>query len=241
MSGARRVVIADRAALIAEFVAAVDSAVSDATPRGAFSMAVPGGSAAEQLLPALAHANLPWNYVHLFWCDERGVPADDADSNAGLLMRLWKRTPALAHAQLHPMPATDPDRASAAARYARELESICGSPPTLDMVLLGVGEDGHVASLFPGRAYRGGDVSVVAVSDAPKPPPERMSLTFSVLSRARAVIVAAFGTSKAAVMSSALAGTTNTPVARVLHEAPSALVLLDRDAGALIDTHLESR
>jgi 6-phosphogluconolactonase len=133
------------------------------------------------------------------------------------------------------MPADAVKLEMAAATYARELEAACGSPPVLDLVLLGVGEDGHVASLFPGQA--GADEtarSVIAVENAPGALPRRMSLTIPVLVAARSVVVATFGSTKAEAMRGAISGDVDTPVGRVLRDAANVRVLLDGEAAALL-------
>jgi 6-phosphogluconolactonase len=121
---------------------------------------------------------------------------------------------------------------------------IAGDPPFIDFVLAGVGDDGHVASIFSNRpldqadsSRRSGEAAkadrpVIPIYDAPKPPARRLTLTLPVLARAGSVVVAAFGASKAAVMQGALHDSSAvTPIAELLRSAPSSLVLLDRAAG----------
>jgi 6-phosphogluconolactonase len=110
------------------------------------------------------------------------------------------------------------------------LKSIAGDPPHLDLALVGVGEDGHVASIFKNRAAHHDPVE--PVYDAPKPPARRLTLTLPVLAGAGLVVVAAFGSSKADVMRAALSRSDAvTPIAELLRRADSPLVLLDPDAG----------
>jgi 6-phosphogluconolactonase len=138
-----------------------------------------------------------------------------------------------------------PDLDQAARRATDELKSIAGDPPHLDLAIVGVGDDGHVASIFGGapaearsvKADIGGlqrrqDQPVIAIYDSPKPPPRRLTLTLPVLAGAGLVIVAAFGASKAEAISQALQDSESaTPVAELLRRAGSSLVLLDRAAG----------
>jgi len=137
-----------------------------------------------------------------------------------------------------------PELEQAARRASDELKSVAGDPPRLDLALVGVGEDGHVASIFPGlpadlsAEARSAKVDarapvdpVVAVHDAPKPPPRRLTMTLPVLADAGIVVVAAFGAAKAEAMRDAIGASVRTPVARLLRDARSSLVLLDREAG----------
>jgi 6-phosphogluconolactonase len=211
---------------------AVEAAARSAlAARRVFTLALPGGSVARAFLPALSRARLDWSRVHVFWADERAVPLDDPESNAGLARSLGflDRVP---EASVHPMPATEPDLHAAAARYESILMETAGRPAVLDTVLLGVGPDGHVASLFPGHPLlaetrRG----VGAVLDAPKPPPRRLSLTLPVLTAARSVLVAAFGAEKAAVVREARERRdADSPLARVLRDAAQVRLLLDPEA-----------
>ncbi len=206
--------------------------------RGRFTIAVPGGSVATAFLPRLAAEAIPWERTHVFWVDERAVAPDDADSNAGLLERLWRGTPALACAHRHPVPGDAPDLTLAASRYASLLEQVAGVPPSLDLVLLGVGGDGHVASLFPGRAALDERVRlVVPVTDAPKPPPRRLTITLPVIEAARVTCIAAFGAAKAPAIGAGIgASATGSPLARALRVAREAWVFVDpAAAGELSD------
>lgn len=150
-----------------------------------------------------------WTRVHFWWGDERFVPAEDSGRNAvqahaAMLSRL-----AVDPERVHRSPATDtaPDVASAAEQYAQELES--QAPARFDLVMLSLGPDGHIASLFPRHAALKADADhwTVAVTDSPKPPPERVSLTLGALSRTDEVWLMATGSDKAeAVARSRAAG-----------------------------------
>ena len=129
------------------------------------------------------------------------------------------------------MHADGPDLKAAAVAYGEELVRVLGKTPRLDLLLLGVGPDGHVASLFPGHSAR----LALPIVDAPKPPPRRLTLTLPMLTSAERVIVMALGESKAAVMPEALRPKdAQLPVSLVLRRAQRPLVLLDEEAGARV-------
>jgi 6-phosphogluconolactonase len=200
--------------------------------RGKFTIAIPGGSVASTFFPHLAQLSFDWSRTEFFWTDERGVSPGDPESNYGMARSLWLDPAGVPDAQIHRMPADRPDLETAAREYGDELNRIAGDPPVLDYVLLGVGEDGHVASLFPGHPAASNAQAIVAVvTDAPKPPPRRMTLTLPVLTSARRSVVAALGKSKAAALRDGLEGhDAGLPIAAVLHRSARLLLLLDPDA-----------
>ena len=130
------------------------------------------------------------------------------------------------------MRADDDDKDAAARAYESILVEHAGSPPALDVALLGVGPDGHVCSLFPGHRLLQEEIRLVApISDSPKPPPQRLTLTLPALAAARLLVVAVFGAAKARVMREALEDpASRLPVALVLRGATQALLLLDPPA-----------
>jgi 6-phosphogluconolactonase len=203
--------------------------------REKFIVALPGGSVATAFFPTLAALAIDWRRVEIFWIDERAVPPDHPDSNFALTSKLLLEPAHVPAARVHRMYGELPDLAQAARRATDDLKLIAGDPPFIDFVLAGVGEDGHVASIFNDVRRAGLALEtrpVIPVYDAPKPPSRRLTLALPVLARAGLVVVAALGASKAAAMRGALHDTgVNTPVAELLRSASSSLVLLDRDAG----------
>jgi 6-phosphogluconolactonase len=197
--------------------------------RRLFAMALPGGSVADAFFPRLAQLPLDWSRTLFFWGDERAVPASDHESNYGKARALWLEPAEVPAASVHPMPAYAADLDGTAAAYADEMVHVLGTPPRLDLVLLGVGPDGHVCSLFPGhRLLREERLWVAALEDSPKPPPRRLTLTLPTLAAADLVIVAAVGHSKAAAVRAALHDAESAlPVALVVRRARRALFLLD--------------
>jgi 6-phosphogluconolactonase len=204
--------------------------------RGLFAMALPGGSVGVHGFPVLATVLFDWDITHIFWADERAVPASSPDSNFGLADSLWLRKSGATPSSIHPMNADSPYLSVAAAAYGDELVRVLGKTPRLDLVLLGVGPDGHVASLFPGHAALSEEHQLaMPIVDAPKPPPRRLTLTLPMLTSAERVVVMALGESKAAVMQEALERKDSSlPVSLVLRRASRPLVLLDEEAGARV-------
>jgi len=195
--------------------------------RGQFVLALSGGSVASAFLPVIATLDVDWTRVHVFWIDERAVPPDHSDSNYRLAAILLVEPARIPQSHVHRLLGELADLEQAARTAVHELQSVAGNPPRLDLALVGVGEDGHVASIF--------DLSfpssppVIAVYDSPKPPPRRLTMTLPLLADARQVIVAGFGPAKAEVIRHALDDAhARTPVAELLRRASSAMVLLDR-------------
>lgn len=189
--------VARGAAILAEWLRAL---AAEAPERSApvapreLRLAISGGSALEVVLRAAPLAGPLWSRVALTWVDERCVPLSDPESNRGEAMRRGLPTPA----RVVPLLEDDETPEVALARYAKcHAEELGGG---LDLVLLGLGPDGHVASLFPGRSgpgRSGAEAGVVAfVPDSPKPPARRLTLTRSALARARRTLLFATGERK---------------------------------------------
>jgi len=195
--------------------------------RGRFSVAVSGGHTPWEMLRALAGEDVPWGGVHVLQVDERVAPAGHPDRNLTHLREsLLARAP-LRPEQVHAMPVEEEDLAAAAARYARTLREIAGSPPMLDLVHLGLGPDGHTASLVPGDP-------VLDVTDADVAPTgvyqgrRRLTLTYPVLDGARRVLWVVTGAEKVGMLARLRAGDGSIPAGRVRRD--QAMVLADRAA-----------
>src|SRR5215470_7741922 len=197
--------------------------------RGRFVVAVSGGHTPWLMLRALADEDLPWDGVHLFQVDERVAPAGDPDRNwTHLRESLLDRAP-LRPEQAHAMPVESPDLGDAAASYARLLGQVAGQPPVLDLVHLGLGPDGHTASLVPGDPVldvTDTDVALTGVYQGRR----RMTLTYPVLNRARRVLWVVTGSERVGMFRRLSAGDPSIPAGRVRQD--RALVLADRAAAA---------
>ena len=173
------------------------------------SLALSGGGTPGPAYRALADMKLPWERVDVFFVDERFVPPDHAESNYRLVEDTLLKPLRLPSSQVFRMEGEREDRDAAARDYEAKL------PPVLDVVLLGMGPDGHTASLFPGHpALEERERRVLSVV-GPKPPPWRMTLTLPVLLSARAVLNLVAGAGKADAVRRALAGDVSLPAARV--------------------------
>jgi 6-phosphogluconolactonase len=223
--------------------------------RGRAALALTAGSIMEQVWATMAGTpsrdSVDWSRVDVFWADERYVPADSRDRNDGPANRLLFSHPPFKAARLFPMPASDGDYGTlddAAAGYAEQLAAARRPDdpdllPHFDVLLLGVGPDGHCASLFPGHpsAY---DESgpVIAVRNSPKPPPLRISLSFAGLAAANEIWFVVSGAGKARAVALALSGAGRVQV-------PSAgprgrlrtLWLVDREAAAGLPRNPDGR
>lgn len=194
-----------------------------------YACALTGGASAIVFLGALKAAKVEWAKVSLFWGDERAVPPDHPDSNYGLARHLLL-APLGAHGpRAYRMPADHVDLRSAVMQYDQLLvQELRGG--ALDLAILGVGEDGHVCSLFPGhRALLADAQRVVAVEDSPKPPPRRLTLTMSFLLQSRRLWLLALGPRKLAVLQAAIARTRNsTPLDLLLRRGKHVTVFTDQ-------------
>ena len=195
--------------------------------RGSFVMAVSGGRTPWLMLRDLAQEEVPWNSVHVVQVDERVAPAGDADRNLRHLRESLLEHAPLRPDQIYAMPVELPDLEAACSQYARALQSIAGSPPVLDLVHLGLGPDGHTASLVPGDPVldvTDADVALTGLYQGRR----RMTLTYPILNRSRFVLWLVTGAEKSGMLARLLAGDSSIPAGRV--RADRAIVLADRAA-----------
>jgi 6-phosphogluconolactonase len=219
------------------FQAAADEVIRAATDavaqRGRFTIALSGGSTPKNLytlIAANASANLPWDRMFFFWGDERHVPPDDPDSNYRMAKESFLSKVAIPPGNIFPVPAENPDASAAAETYEQTLRTFFalapGEFPRFDLILLGMGPDGHTASLFPETAALQEKSRLVVANWVEKLNASRITLTLPVLNAARCVAFLVSGTDKAAVLHEVLEG--NAPPEKY----PSKLV--QPDEGRLI-------
>jgi 6-phosphogluconolactonase len=199
--------------------------------RGRFVVAFSGGRTPWQMLRALADEDVPWGGVHVVQVDERVAPAEHADRNLTHIREsLLDRCP-LRPEQVHAMPVESLDLQAACNEYSLTLRKVAGVPPVLDLVHLGLGADGHTASLLPSDPVLDVTDTDVALSHVYQGR-QRMTLTYPALDRARRIVWLLTGREKADMLVRLLQADRSIPAGRVSQE--RAIVLADRDAAALV-------
>jgi len=166
--------------------------------RGKFTIALSGGSTPKPLYEAIAMQDLPWEKIHVFWGDERYVPPDHPDSNQSMARKAWLDRVAIPEAHIHPMPTDQADPAAAAAAYEQHLQEFfqiqAGDFPVLDVNLLGMGDDGHTASLFPHTEALKVQNRLITVGNKDGQP--RLTFTAGAINASRCVIFVVAGANK---------------------------------------------
>ncbi len=230
--GAGTLVVCATRAAVATFAAEriVHGLQQAVTARGHASIALSGGNTPLGAYSLLADApfseQMPWPRIDWYWSDERCVPPESPESNFNGAWRTLLANAPIPAERIHRIVGETPNPDDAAKAYATAL------PPALDLLLLGIGEDGHIASLFPGSpALEEQESRVLAIFDSPKPPPCRLTITPPVIAAAREIITLAVGAAKAPAVARALAGVWNP------REVPAQLVrqgmwIIDREAAA---------
>ena len=195
--------------------------------RGRFVMAVSGGKTPWQMLRALANEDVPWEGVHVVQVDERIAPAGDPDRNLTQLLESLLTHAPLSPEQIHAMPVEETVIEAAARSYARTLEKIAGTPPGLDLAHLGLGADGHTASLVPNDPVLNvvdRDVALTGLYQKRR----RMTLTYPILNRSRRILWLVTGAEKQEMLLRLRDADVSIPAGRIRQE--HALVLADRAA-----------
>lgn len=245
----RQVVVVSDAATLAQEAAGriFEQARAAVESRGRFSVALSGGSTSEGTYRLLARepyrGQIPWARVHLFWGDERNVPPGDAGSNYRMADQVLISQVPIPAGNVHRIPGELPPEAAARA-YRRELEDFfCGPVPRLDLVLLGLGSDGHTASLFPGAEALEATTDMVlpVEADYEGRPAQRVTLTLPAINAARQALFLVSGESKAGIVAQVLGNmpgstpgsdTGPLPAERVCPTAGELVWLLDEDAAS---------
>ncbi len=232
-------IFADAPQLVQRAAALITAEAHQAiTQRDQFTIALAGGNTPKPLYEQLATENLPWSKVHAFWGDERYVAVTHPDSNAGMAKTAWLDRVPMPTGNIHPMPTDAADPAEAAQAHENHLHAFFGSKsepgqfPTLDVVLLGIGPDGHTASLFPHTGALQVCDRSVTVGDKEGQP--RLTLTVPVLNRARCIIFLVTGDNKRKALANIFAAQAdpNHWPARLIQPQEGRLIwLLDQAAG----------
>jgi 6-phosphogluconolactonase len=216
--------VVDAADLAAVAASHLERSIRDAlAARGRCSVGLSGGNTPRPVYERLSRQALDWEKIDFYYADERCVPPGDKESNDAMA-----RAALGPRARIHRMEAERKDREGAAADYAKLL------PGALSVLVLGMGDDGHTCSLFPGfPALAERNRRVVFVASSPKPPPERLTITPPVIEAARSILMLASGKSKAKAIASALApGASPDKVPASLAARDDALWVIDRDAAS---------
>jgi 6-phosphogluconolactonase len=219
---------ADSAAQRAAAIIAEEARLAVAA-RGRFILAVSGGHTPWLMLRALATANVPWPGVQIVQVDERVAPAEHPDRNLTHLRESLLNHAPLSAEQIHEMPVDSADLETAAIQYSATLRQIAGSPPVLDLVHLGLGPDGHTASLVPGDPVldiETADVAVTGVYQGRR----RMTLTYPIINRSTRILWVVTGSEKAPMLVRLLDGDPSIPAGRVRRE--RAQLIADEEAAA---------
>ncbi|WP_397571167.1 6-phosphogluconolactonase [Schlesneria sp. T3-172] len=194
--------------------------------RGQFLLAVSGGRTPWVMLKALTEEEIPWGNVHIFQVDERAAPDGHSDRNLTHLRASLAGAP-IPESQIHAMNTAEQDLQASADQYGELLRTYAGVPPVLDLVHLGLGTDGHTASLVPNDAALSIEGSDVAVTDIYQGR-QRMTLTFPVLNRSRTILWVVTGAEKREMLSRLQSGDHTIPAGRIRRD--DAIILADQAA-----------
>lgn len=226
-------VFPDLAALTAaakQFV--LEQATGAIAQGGQFTLALAGGNTPRPLYESLVCADTPWSQWHIFWGDERYVPLDHPDSNAGMAFQVWLNHVPIPKNQIHPMPTADADPQTAADRYEQVLRQTFGIRdgefPRFDLILLGMGPDGHTASLFPHTAALTVGDRLITVGNKDGQP--RLTFTVPLINHARQILFLVTGANKQTALRHIFAGTGDPHLYPARLITGNALWFLDRAA-----------
>jgi 6-phosphogluconolactonase len=217
---------ADSVARAAAAIIAAEARTAVAA-RGRFIMAVSGGRTPWMMLRALSDQDIPWDRVHVLQVDERIAPAGHPDRNLTHLRDSLLTHAALSPDRIYAMPVEASELDAAAAQYAVKLQKVAGSPPVIDLVHLGLGSDGHTASLIPGDPVldvADVDVALTGIYQGRR----RMTLTYPILNRSRSILWLVTGGDKGGMLARLRDGDRSIPAGRVRRD--QALLLADRAA-----------
>lgn len=230
-------ILFDRAAIVARALDLVLQAYETAISKhGRFTFVAAGGSTPKPLYEALRARSLDWSKFHIFWGDERYVPVTDPQSNEGMTRSAWLDHVTIPPENIHPMPTGESSPEIAAHKYEQHLQAFFGTTqgqfPQFDLILLGTGDDGHTASLFPGTAAL--DVSDRLITVGQKDSQPRLTFTAPLINQAAQIIFLVDGAAKAQAVHAIMAdqGDPNIHPARLIQG--HVTWLLDQKAAALV-------
>ncbi|MDX2229026.1 MAG: 6-phosphogluconolactonase [Leptolyngbyaceae cyanobacterium bins.349] len=234
-------VLPDKGAMVNRALDLVLMKLADAiAQRGTFTIALSGGSTPKPLYECLAQQPLPWDNIHIFWGDERYVPPTHPDSNEGMTRKAWLDHVAIPPENIHAVPTASGDPATDAAQHDAELQTFFkiapGEFPVFDVMLQGMGDDGHTASLFPHTAAL--DVRDRLITVGHKDGQPRITFTAPLINHARTVIFLVAGENKRPALREvfAPAGDAATYPSRLIQPQGELWWLLDQAAGEGIVT-----
>ncbi|MEM9271932.1 MAG: 6-phosphogluconolactonase [Cyanobacteria bacterium P01_F01_bin.143] len=234
-------VLADKVSLVERAREIVVDKIQNAiASRGQCSIALAGGSTPKPLYEALAQENLPWDKIQVFWGDERYVAPTHQDSNQRMARQAWLDKIEIPEANIHPVPTESQNPAIDAANYEEVMRTIFAvdAPtfPSFDIILLGMGDDGHTASLFPQTLVLNEFEKAISVGNKDGQP--RITFTVPLLNQASCVLFLVAGKNKQTALEQVFAaqGDAMTYPSRLIDPQGELLWLLDLDAGAKIDT-----
>ncbi|CAG9773616.1 unnamed protein product [Ceutorhynchus assimilis] len=234
-------VVEDREAVITELCALIESSAnSSIASKGSFNVGVSGGSLVTFLVSGLPKIHSDFSKWKIFFCDERLVPVDDPESTFGVYKTKLVDTGAVnLSADQFVTVKQGVSALEAAKAYENQIKDLVPANPLLpqfDLLLLGMGPDGHTCSLFPGHELLNETSAWVApITDSPKPPPSRITLTFPVINNAKACVFAVSGKEKAEMIQRIHVLKENLPAARVQPTAGEVYWIVDKEAGALLN------
>ncbi len=234
MSKAETVILASREELVeaaAKMITQKLSAMSNSSKE--FHLALTGGTVGTLTLEALADKtkSMDLSRLHIWWVDERYVPRNSSERNELQARNAWLSSSDVQETNIHAFPADETNSIEDSARsFASHIESI---EPKFDLVLLGMGEDGHVASLFPGSTAAAFGEWVIVEKNSPKPPRLRLSLSMKAINSSREVFFLVSGSEKAQAVSDVISGVGNLP-AQSVSGMKKTLWLLDEDAASML-------
>jgi len=234
-------VLPDQAALVQRSIDLILNKLHLAiAERNRFTIALSGGSTPKPLYEALAEQNLPWEKIHVFWGDERYVPPDHSDSNQGMARHAWLNKVPIPTENIHPMATDAADPTIAAQTHEQQLQAFFqtapGAFPSLDLVLLGIGDDAHTASLFPHTAALQVRDHLVTVGNKDGQP--RLTFTASLINEARCVVFLVAGASKQRALAQIFAPDADEQMypARLIQPQGELFWLLDQSAAENLST-----